>query len=140
MTCYPLSSGVYYQESTIRLTGRDSYLTIKAYNDEPVTISGGILLDNPINDWVIDGQIRTATFPLSSCGELFQGKNRLLPAKSPNVEWGSNKNIASGEYHYMKVRLFYLLHLCMDHAIFEVLKLASNFESLFSFDFQLKKL
>ena len=110
MTSYPLSSGVYYQDSTIRLTGRDSYLTIKAYNDEPVTISGGILLDNPINDWVIDGQIRTATFPLSSCGELFQGKNRLLPAKSPNVEWGPNKNIASGEYHYMKVRLFYLLH------------------------------
>ena len=99
-------SGVYYQDSTIRLTGRDSYLTIKAYNDEPVTISGGILLDNPINDWVIDGQIRTATFPLSSCGELFQGKNRLLPAKSPNVQWGSNKNIASGEYHYMKVRFF----------------------------------
>ena len=132
MTSYPLSSGVYYQDSTIRLTGRDSYLTIKAYNDEPVTISGGILLDNPINDWVIDGQIRTATFPLSSCGELFQGKNRLLPAKSPNVEWGSNKNIASGEYHYMKVR-FYLLHFRMDHVIFEVLKLASNIEIFIEF-------
>ena len=105
MTSYPLSSGVYYQNSTIRLTREDSYLTIKAYNDDPVTISGGILLDNPINGWVIDGQIRTATFPaLSSCGELFQGKNRLLPARSPNVEWGFNKNIASGEYHYMKVK------------------------------------
>ena len=104
MTSHPLLSGVYYQDSTIRLTGRDSYLTIKAYNDEPVTISGGILLNNPINNWVIDGQIRTATFPLKSCGELFHGKNRLLPARSPNVEWGFNKNIASGEYNYMKVK------------------------------------
>ena len=111
MTSYPLSSGVYYQNSTIRLTGKDSYLTIKAYNDDPVTISGGILLNNPINNWVIDGQIRTATFPLETverCGELFHGKNRLLPARSPNVEWGFNKNIASGEkkeYNYMKVKL-----------------------------------
>ena len=107
MTSYPLSPGVYYQNSTIRLIGKDSYLTIKAYNDDPVTISGGILLNNPINNWVIDGQIRTATFPLETverCGELFHGKNRLLPARSPNVEWGFNKNIASGEYNYMKVK------------------------------------
>ena len=107
MTSYPLSPGVYYQNSTIRLTRKDSYLTIKAYNDDPVTISGGILLNNPINNWVIDGQIRTATFPLKSCGELFHGKNRLLPARSPNVEWGFNKNIAYGEYkeyNYMKVK------------------------------------
>ena len=73
MTSYPFSSGVYYQNSTIRLTGKDSYLTIKAYNDDPVTISGGILLNNPINNWVIDGQIRTATFPLETverCGPV----------------------------------------------------------------------
>ena len=96
--------GVYYQTSTIRLTGRDSYLIMKAYNDEPVTISGGAPLDDPIGEWVNEGQIRTASFALEKCGEIFQGKNRLLPARSPNVDWGFNKNVASGEYHYMKVR------------------------------------
>ena len=79
-------------------------MTIKAYNDEPVTISGGVPLDNPVGEWVNDGQIRIASFALDNCGEIFQGKNRLLPARSPNVGWGFNKNVASGEYHYMKVR------------------------------------
>ena len=43
-------------------------------------------------------------FPLSTCGEIFLGKNRLIPARSPNIEWGFNKNVASGEYHYINVR------------------------------------
>ena len=79
-------------------------MIIKAYNNEPVTISGGVPLDVPIGEWVNEGQIRAASFPLEKCGEIFQGKNRLLPARSPNVDWGFNKNVASGEYHYMKVR------------------------------------
>ena len=79
-------------------------MIIKAYNNEPVTISGGVPLDVPIGEWVNEGQIRTASFALEKCGEIFQGKNRLLPARSPNVDWGFNKNVASGEYHYMKVR------------------------------------
>ena len=102
--CFLPYLGIYYQTSTIRLTGRDSYLIIKAYNNEPVTISGGVPLDNPIGEWVNEGQIRTGSFALEKCGEIFQGKNRLLPARSPNVDWGFNKNVASGEYHYMKVR------------------------------------
>ena len=81
-------------------------MTIKAYNDEPVTISGGVPLDNPVGEWVNDGQIRIASFALDNCGEIFQGKNRLLPARSPNVGWGFNKNVASGEYHYITVCIF----------------------------------
>ena len=78
-------------------------MTIKAFNDEPVIISGGIPLNSPIEEWTSNGQVRTATFPLNSCGEIFSGRNRLIPARSPDIEWGFNKNVASGDYHYMKV-------------------------------------
>ena len=46
----------------------------------------------------------SALISLSTCGEIFLGKNRLIPARSPNIEWGFNKNVASGEYHYINVR------------------------------------
>ena len=97
-------SGIHYQKSMLTFDNRESYLTIQAYDDEmPVTISGGQSLNNPIGGWTIDGQVRTGIFPLDTCGEILLGKNRLLPAKSPNVEWGFNKNVASGEYHYINV-------------------------------------
>ena len=38
--------GIYYQTSTIKLDRRDSFLTIQSFNNEPVTISGGKLLEN----------------------------------------------------------------------------------------------
>ena len=100
--------GIHYQISTIRLDHRDSFLTIQAFNDEmAVTISGGQPLNNPKGKkWTIDGEVRTATFPFTTCGEIFTGKNRLLPARDPNIEWGFNKNVASGEYHYITVCIF----------------------------------
>ena len=97
-------TGIHYLSETLELSKRDSYLTIQAFNDGmPVTISGGQPLNNPLNGWKTDGKIRSGRFPFSSCGEIFMGRNRLLPARSPNVAWGFNMNVATGDYHYITV-------------------------------------
>ena len=49
--------GIYYQASQLNLNGRDSYLDIVAYNDEEVSISGGL----PANlSWNKKGRISSA--------------------------------------------------------------------------------
>ena len=56
-------------------------MTLKAYDDKPVVLSGGIPLDGV--QWSEDGKgVRTALLPgLSECGELWEGHRRLLPAR-----------------------------------------------------------
>ena len=96
-------AGTHYQSSKLKLDPRDSYLTIQAFNDDPVSISGGQPLIS--DEWTEQNQIKTATFPFNSCGEIFMGKDRLLPARSPNTDWGFNRNVARGQAHHIKVNV-----------------------------------
>ena len=92
--------GTHFVTNSLWLDHRESYLTIKAYDNEPVTVSGGVKLE-PANGWTKDGLIKTAHFPnIQKCGELWEGKVRLLPARDPDIEsWGFNKNVGDEPYH-----------------------------------------
>ena len=93
--------GVYFLPSTIDMDERDSFMTIKSlHEEETVAISGAIPLNG---EWTEDdGGIFTTTFE-GSCGEAFVGNQRLVPARSPNLdEISPNKIIARGPYHQVK--------------------------------------
>ena len=98
-----LLSGVYYQSEPIYLDHHESFLTIKAFNDDPVTISGGQVLE-PDEGWIQEDTIKTAFFKdTTSCGELFVGDLRLLPARDPDLpSWDFNMNTAGEPYHHVK--------------------------------------
>ena len=90
--------GSYVLKETLELTARDSHLHFAAFSEEPVTISGGQVLDL---DWQSeDGRVRSATFT-GSCGEVYLDKWRLLPARSPNLfsPWSSNQAVGQGPFH-----------------------------------------
>ena len=88
-------AGTYYQASTIDLNPRDSFLNIVAYNNDEVSISGGYPLDL---NWHKQGDVLSTRF-VGSCAEAFHGSQRLLPARSPNTNWGWNRNVAQGPYN-----------------------------------------
>ena len=99
LTRLSILGGTYFLDKTVYMNHQDDYLEIVAYNDEDVIISGGYYLDT---EWEESGGIRSTTF-LGSCSQPFiggpGGNERLLLARSPNMEWGHNKNIAEGPYH-----------------------------------------
>ena len=92
--------GTHFVTNTLWLDHRESYLTIKAYGNDPATVSGGVKLE-PSDGWTNDGLVKTAFFPnIQKCGELWEGNVRLLPARDPDIEdWGFNKNVGDGPYH-----------------------------------------
>ena len=69
--------------------------------DEEVAISGGRVLDG---EWVeLEGGILRTEFE-GACGEAFVGAQRLIPARSPNLEGGPtpNLNTALPPYNIVK--------------------------------------
>ena len=86
-------------QSQINITSRDSYLDIVSYLDDEVSISGGYQL--PESSWESDGNVKKAIFEGTCSNEAFQGKYRLIPARSPNTDWGFNMNVAKAPYHYI---------------------------------------
>ena len=74
---------------------REGYLTVRNYNGEHVTISGGFPLDL---DWQKYGEQFTGRFT-GACSEAYYGDYRLYPARSPNTEGGANRNIAREPFH-----------------------------------------
>ena len=62
-------------------------------------MSGGYQLSESL--WTSNGDIKTRIFDGTCPFEAFQGKYRLLPARSPNTDFGFNQNIAKAPYHYI---------------------------------------
>ena len=94
-----MRGGTYYLTQTVRLQGaRDSFLTIKNYEEEEVTLSGGVPLDLA---WEVDGSVLEAEYT-GQCGELYYGDYRMLKARSPNIaQYGPNSHYATGPYHHV---------------------------------------
>ena len=93
-----MRGGVYRLADTVSLQGtRDSFITIRNYQEEEVTLSGGVLLDL---DWQQqDGNILSGEFE-GECGELYLGEFRMLKARAPNIaNYGVNKHFSTGPYH-----------------------------------------
>ena len=90
--------GTYHIQETIKLTARDSFLELTAFSEEPVSISGGRILNLP---WQReDDRVKSKTFT-GSCGEVYLDSWRLLPARSPNLykPWGPNQMAGKGPWH-----------------------------------------
>ena len=94
-----LREGTYYLAKTVILKGsRDSFLTIKSYQEEEVTLSGGVPLDIV---WEATGSVLEAEYP-GQCGELYFGDFRMLKARSPNIgQYGENSHYGAGPYHHV---------------------------------------
>ena len=93
-----MRGGLYRLTDTVTLQGtRDSFITIRNYQEEEVTLSGGVLLDL---DWQQqDGNILSGEFE-GECGELYLGEFRMLKARAPNIaNYGVNKHFSTGPYH-----------------------------------------
>ena len=58
-------------------------------------VSGGQLLDSPVSRE--GGAVRWGG--AGECGPVWAGRQRLLPARSPNTEWGWNRNTARPPWH-----------------------------------------
>ena len=96
-----LLKGTHYLTSTVEMYNADSYMTIKALHDnEEVAVSGGKVLDGEWEEG--EGGVMTTTFE-GTCGESFVGVQRLMPARSPNLEgFGYNWNTALPPYNTIK--------------------------------------
>ena len=94
-----MRGGTYYLSQTVILKGaRDSFLTIKNYEEEEVTLSGGVPLDVA---WEVDGSVLHTEYT-GECGELYYGDFRMLKARSPNIaQYGPNSHYATGPYHHV---------------------------------------
>ena len=93
--------GKHVLPSELFLDGRDSFMTIRAlYDDDETAISGAVYLTG---EWTQEeGDILTTTFQ-GSCGEAFVSTQRLVPARSPNLEEISpNMNLALPPYNTVK--------------------------------------
>ena len=106
-----LLQGTYYLKQTLKLNRvKDSYLDISAYKGAFVTISGGMELNS---DWEQEGSVRSTTFEgevlfcqgdigtwfIGSCAEIWLDTWRLVPARTPNTEWGANHFVGDGPWH-----------------------------------------
>ena len=94
-----LRGGTYYLTQTVSLKGsRDSFLTIKNYQEEEVTLSGGVPLDLA---WERDGSVLQAEYA-GQCGELYYGDFRMVKARSPNMaQPRPNSHYGTGPYHHV---------------------------------------
>ena len=73
-----------------------SYLLVFEY----LLISGGTILNS---GWTENGGIKKTTFQ-GSCGEAFVGEQRLVPARSPNLDnINATVNLAHAPYNSIKV-------------------------------------
>ena len=91
--------GKHVLPSELGLDGRDSFMTIRAPYDDETAISGAVYLNG---NWTREGDIMTTTFQ-GSCGEAFVSTQRLVPARSPNLEdIRPNMNLALPPYNTVK--------------------------------------
>ena len=109
-----IMSGTYYQESTVKLAIHDSYIDFVSTND--AIISAGYSANFT---WNKQGNVLSTRVSIilkiiqpnkvlflpyiqfvGSCPhEAYSGNYRLLPARSPNIDWTINKNLAMEPYH-----------------------------------------
>ena len=92
-----MRGGLYRLSDTVTLQGaRDSFITIRNYQEEEVTLSGGVELDL---DWQQDGDILHGEYE-GECGELYYGEYRMVKARGPNIaNYGINQHFSTGPYH-----------------------------------------
>ena len=75
---------------------RDSFITVTNYQQEEVTLTGGVTLDL---DWRQEGNILHGEY-VGECGEMYLGDYRMIKARSPNVaNYGINSHFGTGPYH-----------------------------------------
>ena len=75
---------------------RDSFITVTNYQQEEVTLTGGLTLDL---DWRQEGNILHGEY-VGECGEMYLGDYRMIKARSPNVaNYGINSHFGTGPYH-----------------------------------------
>ena len=92
-----MRGGLYRLTDTVTLQGhRDSFITIRNYQEEEVILSGGQELDL---DWQQEGDILQGEYE-GECGEMYYGELRMLKARGPNIaNYGINKHFGTGPYH-----------------------------------------
>ena len=91
-----ISGEVHYVDQKLSLDTRDTFLTVKNYQNEKVVISGGVPLDL---EWQQNGDILTGQYQ-GICGEMYYGDYRMMKARSPNIgDYGVNKHYGTGPYH-----------------------------------------
>ena len=95
-TTLNIMAGTYYQDATLNLNKRDSFLNIVTYKGDDVSISGGFLLDT---SWTQSGNILQTQFAGKCPAEVFYGNYRLLPARSANTQWKPNMSIGKEPYN-----------------------------------------
>ena len=93
---------------TQTLDGRDSFLTLKSYNDELVIISGGMEPLKLEDFTAIPNTTPTQYWKefIGNCGDTFIGNHRMIPARSPNrenYEWKDSisNNVGLDPYHHI---------------------------------------
>ena len=95
-TTLNIMAGTHYQQNILHLDNRDSFIDIISHNDDDVSISGGLPLHVT---WNKHDQVKSTVFSGTCPDEAFYGSYRLLPARSPNIRWNPNTNIAGEPYH-----------------------------------------